>query len=276
MDFSMFNIDQLRKAPCWNFHQDVKQFCQPLKDRLNITYFDYSRFYPNHTCIVYFSDRDYVEYFTPQKNFKSPVGFLYPGKYLWQTYIPQEFLQVAEEQFNYSHGITIFREQDGYCELFNFAGPKDNKNLPNLFLNHFELLEAFIGIFIDTFSQNFIRHYDSAIILPKHQISNKVFRIVEKDDIIQYTHDILNQYKVRKNQKVVLYNNQLFCLSLRECECLQLLLKAYSHKEIAQHMNVKLRTASVFCQNVFEKIGVKSHTELLLLFSKKHSLLISE
>lgn len=54
-------------------------------------------------------------------------------------------------------------------------------------------------------------------------------------------------------------------LTKRECECLELILKGYTSKQIAQVLGISYRTVEEYIGNIKQKMGVKTKAELLNL-----------
>jgi len=268
-------IDQLGNSFYSRASHDVSDLCAPLLKRFGIKYFDYTRFYQDNTCISFFSNPAYLDYFLNSKNieYKAPPSLLVKGKYLWSSYIGDGFLEKASEYFDYFNGITFIKPKTDYIEQYNFAGAHDNVQLLDLFTNHAEILEIFVSYFQEQISELIKKAERNKILLPGNMISaEKSSTLTKPEDIELFLQDISKHKKKLKNKKIVRLKDMILTFTKREFTCLQLLLQGLSNKEIANRMNISYRTVEDYIRILFTKTKSNSRRELILEFSEMANL----
>ena len=102
-------FDHFEKSSYWHASADVSKLAETLRAHFGITYFDYCRAFDDNTCIMFFSDRNYVNYFFKHSDYQPPTSYLIPGKYLWQNTIPEHFLapKLVSGLVNSNHSDTL-------------------------------------------------------------------------------------------------------------------------------------------------------------------------
>ncbi|MDQ3239769.1 MAG: LuxR C-terminal-related transcriptional regulator [bacterium] len=259
----MFDMDVMQRSPFWLESADVKLMLEPLTKNLGITYFDYARFYHDNTCLAYFSDNAYVESFVKDENYIPPTLFLKPGKHLWHSYIPENLLCFADSAHYYFHGLTIYNVRENYHEFINFSGPKENKQVLDIYTNKFELLESFVDFFKFKIDGHINRYYAKRIRLPSHFLYNTNHFSVSDNDIQNYYQEMLDIVKQKPEQKIVFINDSLEILSEQEFECLRHLAFGYKPNKIAGLMNQPLHYIDIICSRLYEKTKSDNANALL-------------
>lgn len=260
MNFDLYNID---KSPFWEKCTEIKQICKPFFDQVGITYFDYARFYPDYTSIILFTSSEYLRFFLLNKNYKCPVGYMLPGRYLWHSYISNEFLEIVNQNFNVFHGITVIRDRHEYKELFNFAAPKNNKVILDIFLNNQAILEYFVTFFLKQNEELFSKHQNTKIIMPDSVIKPPTGTYNEQISLSDLIRIMQHDNKKLKNKIILNINKQLITLSIRETQCLTLIIAGNTSKQIANILDISSRTVDAFIKSILEKTNAFNRVDLL-------------
>ncbi len=231
--------------PFSEFTEEVEAVCAQLFAEYGIRYFDYARYYQSGKCIALFSNSNYPDYFANHEVFKSmPPLILSPGAHLWMEYIPRAFLNVVSETFNYDHGITICCNYPDYREVFNFAAKPENPHILSLYLNNLGILHKF--------KQDFLK-----------KLAHVIHKLEKEPQII-----LTNQSKLLKPEPC---SGILANLTKRQLDCLTLLSKGLTAKEIARKLNISFRTVEKHIDAMRERLGCKNRTEIVTLLSKEES-----
>ncbi len=154
--------------------------------------------------------------------------------------------------FNVHYPFYLFEIYENYYESFAFATPIDNPAIINFYLNNLTLLENF-------------KHYfrDKAASLIKRASINKIHLLdsmrsnIQKLNINKNPEVLFNVKKYRFN-----YNGKSLSLSKREMESCQYLGQGYTAKETANLLKISPRTVEQYLNNVKEKSGLKTKSQI--------------
>lgn len=259
----MFDIDNFHLSPFWDESTQVKLLLEPLTRHLGITYFDYTRFYHDNSSVAYFSDQDYVARFMRDDSYERPTFHLEPGQHIWQSYIPESLLNMADQGFGYYHGVTIFNKHEEYDELLNFSGPKNNHHLLSTYLNQQELLESFVSVFKENIEAHIVRHFANRIMLPTHYLYNTPRQALDDADIKIYYQDILATMKIGTKKKIAFVDGAATVLINREFECLRYIGLGYREEKIADLMKLSEADLGKIIAALFEKTNSNNRGELV-------------
>lgn len=271
-----FSFHTIESSPFWKFHVEIKEICQPLFEHFGINYFDYSRFYPDNTCISLSSDPFYLRYLVDKDEYFCAAGRLLPGKYLWHHYINLTFLESTQKAFDYFHGITYVRHTEEYLEEINFAGSIQYSNILSLFAEKDEILDYFISHFLYQISPFLKRNSHSRIILPSDFIEEVPPEEEQIEELHKFIHALNKKSQLRKNTFLIHLNNQSITLTQREIQCLSHLKNGLSAKLIARQMNISPRTVEIFLKKILTKAGQTSRSQLLSGLSATTSIIVDK
>ncbi|MFN7097994.1 MAG: helix-turn-helix transcriptional regulator [Gammaproteobacteria bacterium] len=251
---------------------EIYNFCLPLFEAFDINYFDYTRYYPDNTCHVFISDFPYAEFFTSYREYRNKKGYdvpiksLAPGKHLWQSHMCQHFLSEASQHFNHVIGLTIIKKHEQFTELYNFSASSLNTHVLDLYLNHDYILETFCACFKEHFS-NSLKMKNNRIILPTGSVTEKKFTPNPAlfDAFNKMLHSLV---KIRKNNILIYVRDKLVSLTQQEINCLLLLSRGKTTKEIAKEIKISYKTADIHCNNLLKKTDSTSRLEMMSKFDK--------
>ncbi|MDP1603983.1 MAG: helix-turn-helix transcriptional regulator [Legionella sp.] len=270
-----FSLNDVELSPFWKFQANVNEMCSPIFQQFGISYFDYTRFYPDNTCISFSSDPHYVRYLVNNNNYSCAAGFLLPGKHLWHQYIDTGFIESTQDDFDYFHGITYIRHRRDYIEEINFGAAKASTTILSLYFEKSEILEYFTTHFVYLLSQFLEKNHNSKIILPD-DFMNKNFQQTGGEEFLQFVESLHKQSNIRKNTYLIQVNGKPLTLTEREINCLAYLKNGLSAKLIAREMKISPRTVEIFLNNILQKTGSISRIQLLSSLDNEDTALIDK
>lgn len=273
MQFSFNNVES---SPFWKFYPEIKTICQPLFEHLGINYFDYTRFYPDNTCVSLSSDPYFLRYLVNKDEYLCATGRLLPGKYLWHHYIDQHFIENTQIDFDYFHGITYVKHTEGYLEEINFGASKQYANMLSLYLEKDAMLEYFIAHFLHRISPFLQQNKHFRIILPNNFVGSSELTHQKDVELQSFIHALHQQSQIRKNTFILQFDNKLVSLTQREIQCLAYLKNGFSAKLIARELNISARTVEIFLNNILRKIGYTSRIQLLANINNINSAILDK
>jgi DNA-binding CsgD family transcriptional regulator len=245
---------------------DIDEILKPLK-RLGIRYFTYMRNYPNNTQIYLSNTSEWVSAYYQHKLYESSQFQLAPesyrsGKFIWPVQSNLPVYQYAREYLKSDNGITIIKRGDKYTEFYFFSSSSENKSIVNIYLNNMEILEKFVLYFDDRAEKILAKAEKSKVVLPLQlygQAQGEVEVNSTASDIIT---SITEEMKIRKYRiKDDRYQN--IKISSRELECILLYNKGKTAKETARKLNISQRTVETYFENVKNKLGCHSKSQVL-------------
>ncbi len=224
---------------------DVREISKPFLEKFQLNFFDYGRtYYNDSSSIILIPDNTWIEYYF--KNKYHLVTTIYDsGIHLWDNYVEKAAVE-ARDIFNYTNGISIFKKQGDYCEVFNFAAPRTNKKVLDFYFNNQNLLYAFTDYFKDKATELLKKSELNKLILPKENIG-----ILQRSDRYADSSFIMS-----------LMNTPHFPLSKRECTCLFYLLRGKTAADIAKLLFISKRTVETHIENIRTKLNCRNKSEI--------------
>lgn len=230
-----------RKFPAFSLGAEINQLAQPLFNSINANYFDYNRIYPNNGFLSLASDTHWLEHFFKQ-HYKIGTAIVQSGIHLWDYYYYQKPIQVAKEAFNHAHGITIIYKRQNYIEYIDIAASNIHREIVSIYLNNFNLIEAFIQDFIEKAAPLISLAEAELVKLPSDVTENITNDLLQPDDC---------------------YLLQKFKLTRREYQCLENYFKGSTAKETARILNLSYRTVEEHFNNLKRKLNCQHKRDLL-------------
>lgn len=250
------------KDLAWDYVNDIKAICKPLFDKLNISYFDYARFYPDNTVFGLFTDADYVDFFRNHEAYQNgPKAILTPGKHLWSTYIDGQFLHEASHYHRHAHGLTLINELPDYVEVCNFATSPDNIKIVELYLNGTDYLYRFLGHFKEQAAKIIKR-------CEQHRITLPAFEPPEPSNYLERAERFLQELSLDKVYWVE-RNGQTHKLTQREAECLSAVLSGKTYKLTGLELDISPRTVETHIEKIKNKLDCYSKSDLINAVTKQ-------
>ena len=257
MDYST----KLKNHPSFTETENIKNICDPLK-LFNISTFANARIskdnefsslcnYPD--CLKHYLEQEYHMADISAKN-----GELNIGPYLmWDLTTArgktQEMLNSAAD-FDYKHIFTIIKKQKNHTDYYHFGTHLNSSSINQWYVNNIDKLELFIDYFNKKVTQ-------SKTLKLAYEITFPIIDAVacQIDTLNSAFNDAL---KSRNAEFMRATTTDLF--SHRQYQCIELIIKGYSAKQIAKELDISYRTVEDHIQVVKTKLLAQNKTDLIL------------
>lgn len=253
---SWANLD-FKNHVFFNSIDSINNLIKPIADHFGLDSFNYHKTFWDNSQIRLTNQPDWYEYYLSNKLYLQSIFELPSVNYskariIWSNvYTHNEILRHAS-QFGIKHGITIIEPQnDGYEFYFLGSTIKGNEVI-NKYLNNFKLLEKFIENLQTTGKELFLKLNDSKVTADDWAHNKLDFKLVDHINNFAFLSEIYN-YK---------FTN-------REMQCLPLILKGNTSKQIAEALNLSYRTIEDYIDSIKLKTGAMNKNELILLLNEK-------
>jgi LuxR family transcriptional regulator, quorum-sensing system regulator SolR len=169
-------------------------------------------------------------------------------------------MDAGKKVLNIDLGAFLIQKSENAVEFFGFSGNKATSSLQSLYLNHPQILRSFAVFFLQSLHPilNQMGQEASSLIDLKGQdffSRQSICPEIPAKTRLAYYKDLGMQCEVEKAEK----------LSLRERQCLQLLIESKSAKEIACALGLSRRTVEYYFENIKNKFSCWSRQEILEL-----------
>lgn len=183
----------------------------------------------------------------------------------WDLYESDTLASDMLHKLGLQQGICIFLRKKNYVDVFYVASTK--KMVPNiydLYLNNSQSIMRLVGFFQE-------------IVLPQLPLTNKDFFLPYMDGCVfklplskeKSPEDLKGFYDATKLKKFTLHReDQKLSLSLRELQCLHLLSKGFTSKDIANALQISYRTVEHYLSNIRLKAHCEDKAELIEIYRK--------
>ena len=247
---------------------EVQEICKPLFNLFNINFFSHARAFHNGYFTSLMTQPELTEYYVSQKfpiRFSQGQGiFLENGFYLGASLrdaASDKITNQLQENFNTAHFIYIIDKQKDYDDMYSIATRPENTYVINQYLNNLDVLKHFLC---------FYKEKSAALI--KNATLIKYGDEYFPTSTQHGNHSVINTnyFETMPLKKITLTGNLgEVLISQREFDCLKLIVKGYSFKEIGKNLNISPRTVETYVNNLKDKLGFDKKMQLMeLAFSK--------
>lgn len=266
---------KITNHPSRRFQQELASICKPLKE-LNITYFSHVRLEKNNQFSALNNHPDFMEHYLNHEYYNVGIHMAETNK--WGHYIVVDELESKglsakmhheAAEFGVKHFFTIIhRSKHDVDQYYHFASNSSEKSINQTYLTNLDLLKLFIQHFQTSISQSkaLSSAYDTKFIIdPKAEGFSHCGN--EFIDLEKKRSDFLNI--INKNKQSTLMHkdtHQSLLLSTRQKNCLYLLCKGNSAKEIAAILNLSNRTIENYLLRIRRILGCKNIAELVACY----------
>lgn len=247
---------------------NLKQICQPLS-LLGITNFFFMRLYNDGTFCDLSTEADWSVHFL--NNFymsKYEVSdiqhhlYYFDHAYLWEHNPHNKIWQEGKETFSSGNGISIFKNNNDYNEVFSFYSTKSNYEINNFYINHLDVLEKFIDYFNERAAHLIEKAEKNRFIIPaKYQTPPDHLKEIQAS-VSNFLSGI-GHNNLRLGKK---YDYQQ--ITPRELECLSWLFKGKSADEIGLILGCSKRTVEVHISSMKTKFNCNKTASLIYTATK--------
>lgn len=257
----------------------IKALCGELFSNTPITLFCYTRYSRDRVYMGGMSDAEIYNFYVQNKYHFSEFQHCDYDKDIPQGSFFSELVCSSEEEkavntvfadkFKIGNFIGIVNKQADYCDIYNFATPINVGNMHNFYLNNIHLLEKYVQVLAAPLT-NIVKENsvpklyipEVNIITPDTNFNDK--RIENFSEIITKTLD--SGLKLNSTQAVS--DETIFkSLTSRELDCLRLVARGYTSKEIARALSLSFRTVENYCERLKIKLNCRRKQDIIANYS---------
>jgi DNA-binding CsgD family transcriptional regulator len=236
------NISQ--KHPTFELRSKIQEVSQNFFNSFGFSYFQYLRCFADGSVGYLTNNTSAFEYFQQDGNkplVYSALDTAHSYWFLWDEKLPEIPVKIVRERCGIHNGLTYVRRTKHYYDMIAVGLPKEQENAGTFYLNKFKAIENFIFEF-DKDNKDLIQ------VMTKNPIA-----IPERYRDENYKEMCLPHGKI----KIAGYDKETYITS-QEIACLRLLFQGFSHKVIAQTLNLSVRTVETYIQRVKQRTGFSS------------------
>ncbi|MDR3491023.1 MAG: helix-turn-helix transcriptional regulator [Gammaproteobacteria bacterium] len=210
---------------------EITEICQPMFGLLDLEYYSYGRFYDDGKCVLLSTNKNVFEnHFKKEYKLTIPPNedSLTQQKIYNLIMIDDELPEIIADEHNlFNHGVMmdLIKKHSHYYEMFCFVAKKNAIDPVNKFLNSLDKL--------DHFSEHFLNCAKGAI-QTGHQ------NIIELPPSMKPL--INGSSNVESIGHSIYYRGISIPLSKRQIECLSFLTMGKTTKEIANILQISIKT----------------------------------
>lgn len=245
-------------------YREVLEICDPLFNFFKINFFSHTRAFHDGTFASLMTNPELTEYYISQKypiRFSNGSGIYLESGYYSEFHLNDEssnqIILDLQTKFNTAHFFYIIDKKKNYDDMYAFSASQENKMVLNLYLNNLDLINQFL-LYYQEKSNSLIKKcnlisYDKEYFCIANQVNyNNVGNRPCFDNML------LNKIKLTGNNGEVI-------ISKREFDCLKLIIKSHSFKEIGKILNISPRTVETYINNLKYKLGCETRAQVIEL-----------
>ena len=253
---------------------DIVSICHahPVFNEINAHSFVFHRLYNDGSRMFFCSSHEWTDHFY-KKNYFAASSFqkFYHSKevMLWKEWPLNDlsFIKLindAKENFNFSNGIIINKKHNNYIDSFALRGFAYDEGINDRYFSQFVSIEQFIDHFLDKSKKIIDTSFKNRLVIPENVV--KLYNVENVSDTKEHINAVLNNFF---GKKLFIDNNGLF-FSVRESECLVLLVLGRSMKEIADKLCISMRTVEFYINNIKFKLQCGYKSQIIENLSAHH------
>lgn len=243
----------------FNLSHEINELIEPLREHFGLDSFNYHKTYNDNSQIRLTNTPDWQRCYLfnklyQQSIFELPAYNYSKNRIIWSNIGTHSMILMAAAKFGITHGITLIEPSEDGCEFYFLGTTTNRRDVINKYLSNFQLLEKFISSFHQRGRKLFEQVAPFRVRVNDWLCNNLKFDSV----------DYIDKFKFLASISGYVFTN-------RELECLPLLLKGLSSKQIAEQLQISFRTVEDHINHLKIKTNSKSKNELLLVLSDKFS-----
>ena len=172
-------------------------------------------------------------------------------------------ISVLDKKFNFHNSLIVIEHEEACQHMFTLSSPMSEHTFLHTILNKLDNIKNFIE-----FYKLSLREIIKEAKKPKNQIT-----IVNSSDFERNSNNHpLALVNIKQKDILVLKHKDTklnLTLSVKQSECLKLLLQSYSAKEIAKNMDLSYRTVEHYIENIRNKLNCRNIKELIINYSSQ-------
>ena len=265
----VISINHYEKSSTYKLVKDIIEITEPLKN-IGVSYFIYAELDLNCSIRILVNNDSMIRDFINNFGLKYELS-LSPYKMINNGLHTASFLTKSNEINDYY--ANIFKLNKTTDQIIYIIDSNNIRKIyifgiNDLFLVNREYLELFTLYFSDQ-AAKFINSVDLVPIpqgIVEYHLSLKYINFIDdiKSRLNKMEEEFLNRinakyYKIKQLQ-------QKYFLSARETQCLELILQNKLAKEIANYLNLTVRTTETYIDNLRRKLHCRNKNEIMVKF----------
>lgn len=264
MSVPMLNWKDIVQNYIIKYSNEISKITRPLRDHFGVGYFTYHRIDLTGKYIVLVDRPDWAEHYVSEQIFLNDPYLRHPSVYksgisLIDSHGSEEYkervLKAGKKVLNMDLAAILIQKNNHFVEFFGFAGNRETSSLESLYLNHAQLLTSFgvhfkkeLGLILREMAEE-----ANSLINLKGQdfvCEQPICPDIAPAALLAYYRDLGMNCHTEK-------------LSLRERQCLKLLIENKSAKETASILGLSRRTVEYYFENIKNKLSCWNKQEVL-------------
>jgi len=248
-------------------HSDlITKVTKPLRDHFGVCYFTYHHIDNKGRYTVLVDRPDWAQHYVAEKIFLNDPYLRHPDVYqpgfcLLETHGSEEYKQTVLKSgktvLNMDTGVMLIQKTGAGVEFFGFAANKKTSSLDKLYTNRPYLLKSFGSHFKKELSSILFQMKQESSSLLDLKGNDFLCKETISPEISQESHlAYLKEIGMRREIEMALL------LSMRERQCLKLLLEGKSAKETAVILRLSPRTVESYFENIKDKLSCWTKHEI--------------
>lgn len=243
------------------YHSKMQRICEPLQNFLGINYFTYHSLSSEGAWCPIVSRLDWADYYTESELYLQDPFLVHPRSYqsgavMWHT-LPdpyqQEILKYAGEKFDMAHGMILIEKGTDSCDFFGFTAPKSHGQIYSTYLNDLPLLKKFCQYFKE----------EMAPVIRMAQHDPVDLSGLKGEAFESHSCPFQSEHKPKNLFLKCIGAEPPIKLSRREGECLSLYLDDARMIDVAQKLDLSIRTVEAYLASIKSKLDCSNKAELL-------------
>lgn len=237
----------------FNLVNEINEVINPLITHFGLDSFNYHRIYNDNSQIRTGNTPNWQRHYLKQKLYQQSIFELPAHNYvksriIWSNIDTHNVILQEAKKFGINYGITLVEPLIDGCEFYFLGTTTNNRTVINKYLSNFYLLEKFIANFHNAAASIFAKIEPQRLIIKDWQQNTLKFASVNIIDKFTFLASIYG-----------------YSFTRRELDCIPLLLKGLSAKQIALHLEISFRTVEVYINNLKYKTKTTNKSELIFL-----------
>lgn len=238
----------------------IQKATRPLRDHFGIDYFTYHRIDEEGNYTVLVDRPEWAEHYVQERIYLQDPYLRHPSVYrsgisLLESHGSEEYkervLKLGKKVLNVDMGAIIIQREGRSVEFFGFTGHRETCALQNLYLNRPQILH--------TFAAHFKRELNPVLRQMEREAGS--LKNLKGSDFFcdqAICPDISSEACLSFYRDLGLTGE----LTLREKQCIKLLLKGKSARETGETLGISRRTVEFYFENIKNKLSCSSKREI--------------
>lgn len=263
----MLSWEDIVRRYITKYSNRIRKTTQPLRDYFNIGYFTYHHIDKEGKYTVLVDRPDWAEHYVSEKIYLNDPYLRQPKVYesgicLVENHGSEGYKEIVfsagKKVLDMDMGVFLIQKQEDSVEFFGFTGKRGACSLEKIYMNHPHLLKSFAKHFKKELGPILRQMYqDTSSLIDLKGSDFFVSEPICKDIDLKSKQGFLEQLGMKSELE------KFKKMSVRERQCLQLLLEGRSSKETGAILGLSARTVEFYFENIKNKLSCWSKLEVL-------------